>query len=134
MQRAAKRVRLSDWPCVRSQPLHVSCIPRAAQPKSVNPSSNPPYLPRPLGVQAPLRSQASLESPGRSRFLDAEGRKEERRIITKELSKSYFQDLSTLSQTGGKLWIAPETNIKAEVREQQREFIADCQIDRKTAS
>jgi len=82
---------------------------------SSNPA-RPPYLPRPLGVrQAPSKIKLTKQEE-KARFLDPERRSEERKAITKELQKSYFQDLSSLSQNGGKLWIAPETVIRAEVR------------------
>lgn len=117
MHRAIKRARLLEpsWTASTcTQSLH-SSAPQLI-PKTESKSSGPRYLPRPLGVQHPP-VRADLAAPStKSRFLSAEGRQAERKTITKELSKSYFQDFSTLSQTGGKLWLAPETVIKAEVR------------------
>lgn len=116
MQHLAKRARLLEPLIPKASTRCFATAPESKATKKSTKPSGPPYLPRPLGVQDPPHVYLDSKKEPKSQIWDPAERKAKRREITKELSKSYFQDLSQLSQTGGKLWIAPETVIRADVR------------------
>ena len=133
MQHLAKRARLLEPLIPKASTRHVATAPESKATKKPTKPSGPPYLRRPLGVQDPPHVYLDSKKEVKSQIWDPAERKAKRREITKELSKSYFQDLSQLSQTGGKLWIAPETVIRADVRVVARNFAnwADRTVHRK---